>query len=197
MLTKATDPWPETSTVVEVHPPAGLKKRRSRKEERREHTGCVHCQVDNTDFQINMIFFICEALSERTGANRVWWMEKQFLKLDVLFPLPCSLDLRNGNRQMRELREHAVHLEACQLFPVRSNPTCLPPSGICHTVGWERSEKGFFCALPRLFANQPLPRLLPSTLLCISLLSSLDHFQGVLLVAGAVSFPLPDLCHGT
>lgn len=46
-------------------------------------------------------------------------MEKQLLKLDVLSPLPLSLDMRNGNRQIRELREHTVYLEACQLFPVR------------------------------------------------------------------------------
>lgn len=69
-------------------------------------------------------------------------MEKQLLKLDVLFPLPYSLNFRDGNRQMRELGERAVHLEAWQLFPIRSNPTCLPPSGICHTIRWERSEKG-------------------------------------------------------
>lgn len=31
--------------------------------------GCSHCQADNTDFQINMIFFIWEEL--RHEANRV------------------------------------------------------------------------------------------------------------------------------
>lgn len=35
-------------------------------------------------------------------------MEKQLLKLDVLSPLPLLLDMRNGNRQIRELREHTV-----------------------------------------------------------------------------------------
>lgn len=66
--------------------------------------GCVHCQADNADFQINVICFICEELSERVEADRVQWMEKQLLKLDMLFPLPCSLDMRDGNRQTRDLR---------------------------------------------------------------------------------------------
>lgn len=71
MLSKATDPCGKTPTVMEEHPPAGLKERRSRKEERREHAGCVRCQADNADFQITMIFFICEELSEGIEANRV------------------------------------------------------------------------------------------------------------------------------
>lgn len=57
-------------TAMEACPPPELKERRSKKE-RKEHTGCVHCQVDDTDFQINMIFFICKELSERIEANRV------------------------------------------------------------------------------------------------------------------------------
>lgn len=88
-------------------------------------------------------------------------MEKQLLKLDTVCPLLCSLGNWNGNRQMRELRESAVHMRDCQLFLIAllGITKHIPICDLTHSQ-MGKKRKGI-CTLPRPSANQPLHRLLP------------------------------------
>lgn len=120
-------------------------------------------------------------------------MEKQLLKLDMLCPLPCSLDNWNGNRQMKELRKSAVHVRDCQLFLIallgitKHTPTCDLTQSDGKEVEWD-------LYLTKTLCKPALAQAAPSPLPCVSLLLSLDHSQAMS-PADAVCFQLSDGCH--